>query len=71
MQVSRINNKLEFSLALDDLEHYIDKKYCETRQRNGINWYDSNNLSVSEEVQSSLNRSTKYGTFKNSPSLAF
>ena len=54
-----------------DLEQFIDKKYCETRQRDGINCYDSNNLSASEEVQSSLNHSTKYGTFENSPSSAF
>ena len=63
--MSLITRKLKASLDLHD------KKYCETRQRYGINCYESTNLSISEEIQSSLNRSTKYGTFKNSPSLAF
>ena len=69
--MSLITNKLEFSLDLHDLEKFIDKKYSKTRQRDGINRCDISNLSVSEEVQSSLNRSTKYGTFENSPSSAF
>ena len=69
--MSLITNKLESSLDLHDLEKFIDKKYCETRQRNGINRCDSSNLSGSEEIQSSLNCSTKYGTFENSPSSAF
>ena len=69
--MSLITNKLESSLDLHDLEKFIDKKYCETRQRDGINRCDRTNLSASEEVQSSLNRSTKYGTFENSPSSAF
>ena len=68
--MSLITNKLKSSLDLHDLEQFIEK-YCEARQRDGIKRYDSNNLSASEEVQSSLNRSTKYGTFKNSPSSAF
>ena len=68
--MSLITNKLKFSLALHDLERFIGKKYCETRQQDGINRCDSSNLSASEEVQSSLNRSTKYGTFENSPSSA-
>ena len=59
--MSFITNKLESSLDLHDLEKLIDKKYCETRQQDGrINRCDSSNLSPSEEVQSSLNRSTKY-----------
>ena len=65
--MSLITNKLESSLDLHDLEQFIDKKYCETRQRDETNCYDSNNLSASEEIQSSLNRSTKYRTFENSP----
>ena len=69
--MSLITNKLEFSLDLHDLEKFNDKQYCETRQREGINWCDISNLSTSEEVQSSLNRRTKYGTFENSPSSAF
>ena len=35
--MSLITNKLESSLDLHDLEKFIDKKYCETRQRDGIN----------------------------------
>ena len=69
--MSLITNKLESSLDLHDLEKFIDKKYCETRQRDETNCYDSNNLSASEEIQSSLNRSTKYGTFENSPFSSF
>ena len=69
--MSLITNKLESSLDLHDLEKFIDKKYCETRQRDETNRCDSNNLSASEGVQSSLNRTTKYGTFKNLPSSAF
>ena len=69
--MSLITNKLESSLDLHDLEKFIDKKYRETRQRDGINRCDSSSVSASEEVQSSLNRSTKYGTFENSPSSAF
>ena len=69
--MSLITNKLESSLDLHDLEKFIDKKYCETRQRDETNRCDSNNLSASEGVQSSLNRTTKYGTFENSPSSAF
>ena len=65
--MSLITNKLESSLDLHDLERFIGKKYCETRQRDEINCCDSNKLSASEEVQSSLNRSTKCGTFENSP----
>ena len=66
--MSLISNKLESSLDLYDIEH---EKYSETRQWDGINCYDSNNLSASEEVKSSLNHSTKYGTFENSPYSAF
>ena len=66
--MSLITNKLESSLDLHHLEQFIDKKYCETRQRDRINYYNSNNLGASEEIQSSLNRSTKYGTFERSPS---
>ena len=40
-------------------------------KRDIINCYDSNNLSACEEVQPSLIRSTKYGTFENSPSSIF
>ena len=69
--MSLITNKFESSLDLHDLEQFIDKKYCETRQRDGVNRYDSNNLSSSEKIQSSLNRSTKYGTFKSLPSSDF
>ena len=69
--MSLITNTLESSLDLHDLEKFIDKKYCENRQRDGINRCDSNNLSAREEVQSSLNCSTKYGTFENSPSSAY
>ena len=69
--MSFITNKLVSSLDLHDLEQFIDKKYCETRQRVGINCYDNNSLSASEEVYSSLNRCTKYGIFGNSPSSAF
>ena len=47
------------------------KKYCETRQRDETNCFGGNNISASEEVQSSLNRSTKYGTFENSPISSF
>ena len=65
--MSPITNKLESSLDLHDLEQFIDKKFCETRQRDETNCYDRNNLSASEEIQSSLNGSTKYGTFENSP----
>ena len=65
--MSLITNKLESSLDLHDLEQFIDKKFCETRQRDETNCYDRNNLSASEEIQSSLNRSTKYGAFENSP----
>ena len=68
---SLITNKLESSLDLHDLEQFIDKRYCETRQRDKTNCYDSNNLSASEEIQSSLNRSTKYGAFENSPFSSF
>ena len=66
--MSLITNKSEPSLDMHNLEKFIDEKYCETRQRHGINHCDSSNLSASEEVQSSLNRSTKYGTFENSSS---
>ena len=66
--MSLITNKLESSLDLHHLEQFIDKNYCETRQRDRINYYNSNNLGASEEIQSSLNRSTKYGTFEHSPS---
>ena len=59
------------SLDLHDLEQFIDKKYCDNRQRDGINRYESNNLRVNKEVQSSLDRSTKFGTFLSSPSSAF
>ena len=31
--MSLITNKLESSLDLHDLEQFIDKRYCETRQR--------------------------------------
>ena len=54
-----------------DLENFIGKKYCETRKRDMTNYCDSIDLSASEEVESSPNRSTKYGTFENSPSSAF
>ena len=66
--MSLITNKLETSLDLHNLEQFIDKRYCETRQRYTINCYNSNNLGASEEIQLSLNRSTKYGTFEHSPS---
>ena len=56
---------------MHDLEQFLDKKYCETRQRDGINRYDSKDLSASDEVLSSLDRSTKYETFENSPSSVF
>ena len=69
--MSLINKKLESSFDLHDFERFIDKNYCETRRRDGINCHDSNNLSASKEVQLSLNRSTKYGTFENSPSSTF
>ena len=69
--MSLFTNKLESSLDLHDLEKFIDKKYCETRQWDGIHRCDSSNLSASKEVQSSLNRSTKYGTFENLLSSAF
>ena len=49
----------------------MDKNYCETRQRDEINRYGTQNLSASDEVQSSLDGSTKYGTFGNSPSSTF
>ena len=65
--MSLITNKLESSLDLHDLEQFIDKKYCETRQRYRINCYNSNNLGGSKEIQPSLNRSIKYGTFEYSP----
>ena len=69
--MSLITNKLESSLDLYDLEQFIDKKYYETRQRDRINYYNSNNLDTREDIQSSsLNRSIKYGTFKYSPSPA-
>ena len=35
--MSLITNKLESSLDSHDLKKFIDKKYCETRQRDGIN----------------------------------
>ena len=35
--MSLITNKLESSLDSHDLNKFIDKKYCETRQRDGIN----------------------------------
>ena len=69
--MSLITSKLESSLDLHDLEQFIDKKYCETRQRDETNCFGGNNLSAIEEVQSSLNRSTKYGTFENSPISSF
>ena len=69
--MSLFTNKLESSLGLHDLETFIDEKYCETRQRDGNHPCDISNLSASKEVQSSLNRSTKYGTFENLPSSAF
>ena len=62
---------MESSLDLRDLEQFTDKKRWKTRQRDGINRYDSNNLSASEEVQSSLGRSMKYGTFGNSSFSVF
>ena len=71
MYVTLITNKLESPFDVHDLEQFIDKKYCETRQRDGINRDDSNNLSASQKVQPSLNRSTKYGTFENLPFSAF
>ena len=52
--MSLITNKLEFSLDLHDLEQFIDKKYCETRQRDRINCYNSNNLGASVEKYSHL-----------------
>ena len=69
--MSLITNKLESSLDLHDLEQFIDKKHCETRQWDETNCYDSNNLSASEKIQSSPNRNTKYGTFQNSPFSSF
>ena len=63
--MSLFTNKLESSLDLHDLEKFIDEKYCETRQRDGNHRCDISNLSACKEVQSSLNRSTKYGTFEN------
>ena len=69
--MSLVTNKLESSLDLHGLEQFIDKNYCESRQRDGINRDGSNNLSASEKVQPSLNRSTKYGTFENLPFSAF
>ena len=42
------------SLDLHDLEQFIDKKYCETRQRDRINCYNSNNLGASVEKYSHL-----------------
>ena len=67
--VSLITNKLESSLNLHDLEKFIGKKYFETRQQDGTNRYDSNNVSASEKVQSYLDHNTKYRTFGNSPSI--
>ena len=69
--MSFISKKLGSSLDLHDLEQFIGKKCCVTRQRDGINRYDSNNLSTCEEVQSSLNRSTKNETFESPPSSVF
>ena len=66
--MSLITNKQESSLDLHDLEQFIDKKYSETRRRDRINYYNSNNLGASEEIQSSLNCSTKHGTFEHLPS---
>ena len=66
--MSLITNKLESSLDLHDLEQFIDKKYCETRQRDRINCHNNNNLGATEEIQSSLSHSTKYGTFEHSSS---
>ena len=62
---------MDSSLELHDLEQFTDKKRWKTRQRDGINRYDSNNLSASEEVQSSLDHSIKYGAFGNSPFSVF
>ena len=56
---------------MHDLEQFIDKKYCETRQRYETNCRGGNNLSASEEIQSSLNCSTKYVTFENLPFSSF
>ena len=66
--MSLITNNLESSLDLHDLERLIDKSYCETRERYRIDCYNSNNLGTSKEIQSSLNRSTKYGIFEHLPS---
>ena len=49
-----ISNKLESSLDLHNFEQFIDKKYCETRQRDRINCYNSNNLGASVEKYSHL-----------------
>ena len=48
--MSLINNKLESSLDLHDLEQFIDKKYCETRQRYRINCYNNKNLGGSDHL---------------------
>ena len=48
--MSLITNKLESSLDLHDLEQFIDKKYCETRQRYRINCYNSKNLGGSDHL---------------------
>ena len=69
--MSLITKKFGSSLVLHDFEQLINKKYCETRQSHETNCRGGNNLSTSEEVQSSLNHSTKYGTFENSPFSSF
>ena len=37
-------------LDLHDLEQFIDKKYCETRQRYRINCYNNKNLGGSDHL---------------------
>ena len=48
-----------------DLEQFLDKKWCATRQQDETNYYESKNLSASDEVQSSLDCRTKYGTLES------
>ena len=62
-----ITNKLDFPLNLHDLEQqFIDKEYCETRQRDGIKRYDNKNLCTSDQGDSSLDHSTNHKIFGKS-----
>ena len=65
--MSLITKRFGSSLVLHDFEQLIDKKYCETRQSHETNCPGGNNLSTSEEVQSSLNHSTNMELLKILP----